>query len=97
MADSPHTLDTLLQEHRRFPPPEEFARAAHVSDPAIYAEAAADPEAYWARWAEELHWFRRWDRVLDWQPPQAKWFVGGTLNAAYNCLDRHLETDRRNR
>jgi acetyl-CoA synthetase len=97
MADSPHTFDTLLQEHRRFPPPAEFARAAHVSEPGIYVEAEADPEAYWARWAEDLHWFRRWDRVLEWQPPQAKWFVGGKLNAAYNCLDRHLSTERRTR
>ncbi|MDQ3556026.1 MAG: acetyl-coenzyme A synthetase, partial [Gemmatimonadota bacterium] len=87
MARSADTLDTLLQEDRRFPPPAEFARRAHVSDRSVYERAEADPEAYWAGWAEELHWFRRWDRVLDWNPPQAEWFVGGKLNAAYNCLD----------
>src|SRR5690606_26249446 len=97
MADTPNTLDTLLQEDRLFPPPPDFAQAAHVSDDAIYAEAAADPEGYWARWAEELHWHRKWDRVLEWDPPHAKWFVGGKLNAAYNCLDRHLQGDRRTR
>jgi acetyl-CoA synthetase len=97
MADSSssNTLDTLLQEHRLFPPSPEFSRAAHVSEESIYREAAADPEAYWARWADELHWFRRWDSVLEWEAPHAKWFVGGRLNAAYNCLDRHLEGDRR--
>jgi acetyl-CoA synthetase len=91
---SDNTLDTLLREDRRFPPPAEFAAEAHVSSDEVYREAEADPEGYWARWAEELHWFRRWDRVLDWQPPQARWFVGGRLNAAYNCLDRHLEGER---
>jgi acetyl-CoA synthetase len=54
-----------------------------------------DPEGYWAGWAEELDWFRKWDRVLEWNPPYAKWFVGGQLNVAHNCLDRHLATDRR--
>ncbi|HUE95645.1 MAG TPA: AMP-binding protein, partial [Longimicrobiaceae bacterium] len=89
------TLDTLLHENRRFPPPADFTRQANASDPAIYEEGAADLEGYWARWAEELHWFRKWDRVLEWEPPQAKWFVGGQLNAAYNCLDRHLSGERR--
>ncbi len=95
MADSQNTLDTLLSESRSFPPPAEFQEQALISDNSIYVRAAADPETYWADWAEELHWFRRWDRVLDWQAPNAEWFVGGKLNAAYNCLDRHLETDRR--
>jgi acetyl-CoA synthetase len=95
MASSPNTLDTLLQESRRFPPPAEFSARALVSDPAVYAEAAADPEAYWAKWADELHWFRRWDRVLHWSPPNAQWFTGGRLNAAYNCLDRHIDGPRR--
>jgi acetyl-CoA synthetase len=95
MSSTENTLDTLLHEERRFPPPQQFAREAHVNDPAVYDRAEADPEAYWAEWAEQLHWFRRWDRVLEWTPPYAKWFVGGTLNAAYNCLDRHLQTERR--
>ncbi len=89
------TLDSLLQEERSFPPPPEFARQAHVSDEAAYRRAEQDPEAYWAGWAEELDWFERWNQVLDWNPPHAKWFVGGKLNVAYNCLDRHLDTDRR--
>ena len=88
------TLDSLLQEDRSFPPPPQFAARANANDPAVYARAEADPEAYWAGWAERLHWFRPWDRVLEWNPPYAKWFVGGKLNAAYNCLDRHVEGGR---
>jgi acetyl-CoA synthetase len=94
MASSEQTLDSLLQEDRSFPPPPAFAAQANASDPAVYAQADADPQAYWAEWAERLHWFRPWERVLDWNPPYAKWFVGGTLNAAYNCLDRHVEGGR---
>src|SRR5205807_1476466 len=63
----------------------------------IYADAERDPEAFWAKFADELEWSRRWDRVLDWQPPHAKWFVGGRLNASVNCLDRHVRTARRNK
>jgi acetyl-CoA synthetase len=91
MASTENTLDTLLQEERTFAPPEGFARQAHVSDEEVYRRAEQDPEGYWAGWAEELHWFKKWDTVLQWEPPNAKWFVGGKLNAAYNCLDRHLE------
>ncbi|HEX8694684.1 MAG TPA: acetate--CoA ligase [Longimicrobium sp.] len=97
MAATEPTLDSLLQEDRTFPPPPEFAARAHVSGPEVYARADADPEGYWAGWAEQLHWFRRWDRVLEWEPPYSRWFVGGTLNAAYNCLDRHLDGPRRTR
>jgi acetyl-CoA synthetase len=85
-------IDALLQETRSFPPSEELRRNANVNDPEIWAKAAADREGYWAGWAEQLDWQTKWERVLDWNPPDAKWFVGGTLNAAYNCLDRHLET-----
>jgi len=92
-----NTLDDLLREDRRFPPPAGFRAEAHVSDDGIREEAASDPEAYWARWAEELHWFRKWDRVLDWKPPHARWFEGGQINVAYNCLDRHLAGPRRNK
>jgi acetyl-CoA synthetase len=67
-----------------------------VSDPAVYDEAAADPEAWWARWAGELDWFRTWDSVLDWQAPHARWFEGGRLNVCHNCVDRHAATARRN-
>ena len=97
MSQDGAALDSLLHESRRFPPSEAFRAAAVVSDPEIYERAAADPEAFWAGWAEELHWFRKWDRVLDWDPPHARWFEGGRLNVAYNCLDRHLEGARRNK
>ena len=84
-------IDALLHENREFPPSEEFRRNANVNDDAIWSQADADREAYWAGWAEQLDWQTKWDRVLDWNPPHAKWFVGGKLNASYNCLDRHLE------
>jgi acetyl-CoA synthetase len=87
----------LLREDRTFPPPPGFRAKARVSDESLYAEAERDPEAYWARFAEELEWSQKWDRVLDWQPPNAKWFVGGKINATVNCLDRHLAGARRNK
>jgi acetyl-CoA synthetase len=84
-------IDDLLRENRHFPPSAEFAAQANVRDAAIYESAARDREGYWEKWAEELSWETRWNRVLEWKPPYAKWFVGGRLNASYNCLDRHLE------
>jgi acetyl-CoA synthetase len=83
-------LSALLHETRRFDPPDAFAKRANAQ-PGIYEEAAADPEAWWAEQAGRLSWERPWDQVLDWQPPFARWFVGGRLNAAYNCVDRHVE------
>jgi len=68
-----------------------------MHDPGVYARAAADPEAFWAAFATELEWSSPWTRILDWQPPHAKWFVGGKINASVNCLDRHLGTSRRNK
>ena len=85
-------FDALLQENREFPPSGEFRAQANVNDPDIWARAAADREAYWAGWAEELDWQTKWNRILEWDAPYAKWFVGGKLNASYNCLDRHLAT-----
>ena len=90
-------IDALLQENRHFDPPPAFAAAAHVRDPKIYDEAARDPEAFWAKFAAELEWSTPWTQVLDWQPPHARWFVGGTLNASVNCLDRHVRGWRRNK
>jgi acetyl-CoA synthetase len=88
------TLSNLLQENRRFEPPEELARDANLKADA-YERAAADPEGFWSEQAERLSWEKRWDRVRDWDnPPFAKWFVGGRLNAAYNCVDRHVEEGR---
>ena len=86
-------LSALLHETRQFPPPEEFTRQANAQ-PGIYEEAAADSEAWWATQAEQLTWDRHWDKVLEWDLPYAKWFVGGRLNAAYNCVDRHVENGR---
>jgi acetyl-CoA synthetase len=91
---SDETLSNLLKEDRRFEPPADLAAAANLTEEA-YARAAADPEAFWAEQAERLSWETRWERVLDWDdPPFAKWFVGGRLNAAYNCVDRHVEAGR---
>ena len=85
-------IDALLAEDRTFPPSDEFKRDALVTDTDLYDEAAGDDEAFWAAQAAELvHWDREWDTILDWQLPFAKWFVGGRLNASYNCLDRHVE------
>ena len=97
MVEPAGSIDALLQEERSFPPPPAFAAAANIADPDIYQRAAQDPAAFWAGLAAELHWFRPWDSVLDWQPPFAQWFVGGKLNAAYNCLDRHIAAGRRNK
>ena len=90
-------IDVLLQENRKFPPPPAFQDAAHVSTPDLHESAAADPEEFWARMAGELEWSRRWDRVLDWTPPHVRWFAGGQLNAAVNCVDRHARGPRRNK
>jgi acetyl-CoA synthetase len=90
-------FDALLQEERRYPPPPAFQAQANVGDPAVYQQAAADLEGFWARQAESLDWFRPWDRVLEWDAPWAKWFEGGQINASYNCVDRHLATWRRNK
>jgi len=89
--------DDLLREDRSFEPPAEFRKRAHVSDDAIYKEAERDPERFWEKFARELEWIRPWDKILDWQPPHAKWFVGGKLNISVNCLDRHVRGPRRNK
>ena len=94
MSKDARTLDALLTEDRLFSPSEDFRTRAVVSDADIYERANTDRESYWVEWAEQLDWFRRWDSVLEWQPPHAKWFVGGKLNVAYNCLDRHLNSSR---
>jgi len=89
-------LDTLLEESRSFPPSDAFRRAAHASSDAIY-DQGKERERFWASFAAELSWFKKWDRVLDWKPPHAQWFIGGKLNASVNCLDRHIGTARRNK
>jgi acetyl-CoA synthetase len=102
MSSATTNIESVLHEERVFPPPPEFAARAHVKSleelEALRREASDAPEAFWARMAEaELHWFKKWDTVLKWEAPHAEWFVGGKLNAAYNCLDRHLQTWRRNK
>jgi acetyl-CoA synthetase len=100
MADGPAVspeIDALLKEERAFPPPEAFRAQAHVSDPRVYEEAARDPEGFWADFARELEWSAPWTKTLEWNPPHAKWFVDGKINASVNCLDRHLRSARRNK
>jgi acetyl-CoA synthetase len=91
-------IDSMLQENRVFPPSAEFSAKAHIKSleeyDRIYAEAAADPEAFWAGIAKELHWFEPWTKVLEWDAPWAKWFLGGKINISYNCLDRHVLAGR---
>jgi acetyl-CoA synthetase len=89
------TIEDYFVEDRTFAPPPDFAARALVSDRSLYDEADADPEAFWARQARELvTWFDDFDQVLEWDLPFAKWFLGGTLNVSYNCLDRHVEAGR---
>jgi len=99
---SQSTIESSLQEKRLFHPAAEFSQNAHVKSledyQRLYDRAQTDPQKFWAELAQqELHWFQKWDTVLDWQPPFAKWFVGGKINISYNCLDRHLTTWRKNK
>jgi acetyl-CoA synthetase len=87
-------IDALLQENRKFPPPDEFRREALVSNPNVYDE---DPESFWESRAHELDWFTKWKTVCDWKPPHSQWFLGGTLNVSVNCVDRHITGARRNK
>jgi acetyl-CoA synthetase len=88
--DTHETLSALLHEQRRFEPPPELAAEANAQ-PGIYEEAAADPVAFWERQAEALTWATPWKTALEWDLPFAKWFVGGKLNVAVNCVDRHVD------
>jgi acetyl-CoA synthetase len=89
-------IEAVLKEERVFHPPEAFQKAARIHRledyEALYRESLEQPEHFWSRVASELHWFKPWDKVLEWNPPHAKWFIGGKLNLSYNCLDRHLAT-----
>ena len=95
-------IDSIMQENRLFPPSEEFAATAHIGSmeqyQSLWNEAAGDSEAFWDKLAkEELHWFEPYEKVLEWEPPYAKWFVGGKTNVSYNCLDVHLDGWRKNK
>jgi acetyl-CoA synthetase len=91
------TISTLLDETRSFPPSEAFKSQANVKDSSIYKDAAKDPVKYWEQWASKLDWFEKWHTPLEWNLPYSKWFLGGKLNACYNCVDRHAEGERANK
>jgi acetyl-CoA synthetase len=91
------SIETLLHEERRYSAPPDFSLSSRWNDPAIYERAHQDPEGFWAEMAKEIDWFKPWDRVLEWDLPWAKWFVGAKLNVAYNCVDRHLKSWRKNK
>ncbi len=97
-ALSSQDIDSTLRENRVFPPPQEFSAKAHIKSlaayEALYKRSIEDPEGFWAEAAGDLHWFKRLDKVLEWNLPLAKWFVGGKLNLSYNCVDRHAKSAR---
>lgn len=104
MPDMPTStsIESVLQEHRVFSPPKEFSKGAHIKSLAqyrrLYKESINSPEKFWAKQAKnELVWFKPWKKVLQWEEPLAKWFVGGQLNVSHNCLDRHLGTSIANK
>ncbi len=97
------TITSMMEERRVFDPPKELSQAAYIKSLAeykeIYRRSINDPEGFWAEAAEQLDWFKKWDMVLveDFKEAKHQWFVGGKLNVSYNCLDRHLETWRKNK
>ncbi|TWU12701.1 Acetyl-coenzyme A ligase [Symmachiella macrocystis] len=98
---SSDSIESVLQESRKFPPAESFSAEAHIKSEAEYQamwdRAKDDPAGFWGEMAENLDWFEKWDKVLDGDMPDTKWFTGGKINAAYNCIDRHLKTWRKNK
>ncbi|MDP1836785.1 MAG: acetate--CoA ligase [Chlamydiales bacterium] len=90
-------VDVLLKEDRVFAPSPSFIAQANVRDNSLYEQAANDREGFWAECAKTLDWFRPWDKVVNWEPPYAQWFLGGKLNACYNCVDRHIHSATRNK
>ncbi len=91
-----------MEQHEVFQPPAEFSKAASIKSldeyKRMYKAASDDPEKFWAEQAQALHWFSPWNKILDWSnPPFAKWFLGAKTNVAYNCIDRHLTSWRRNK
>jgi len=98
MAEEQAGIVNVMKEGRVFPPPKEFSEKAHISSMEEYEklwdEANQDIEAFWDKYAKERHWFKPYDKVLEWDEPFAKWFVGGQTNVSYNCLDKHIEEGR---
>ncbi len=97
MAEHNDAIEALYSEDRKFPPSPEFKAHALVSDDSLYRRAEEDFEGFWEDQAKTLEWSKPWDTVLDWQPPFAKWFIGGKLNASVNCIDRHVAAGRGDR
>ena len=101
MSSEGQSIQSVLHEDRVFAPAPEFSAQAHIKSledyQRLYKEAEENPEKFWGDIASELHWFKEWDTVLDWDCPNAKWFSGGQLNVSYNCLDRHVNSHRRNK
>src|SRR5688500_4995557 len=97
-AAQEQSIESTMQENRLFPPPPEFAAKARIKSmdeyKKMYRESIDNPDLFWGKQAEQLHWFKRWDKVLEWNVPSAKWFVGGKTNIAYNCLDAQIEKGR---
>ncbi|HMO26182.1 MAG TPA: acetyl-coenzyme A synthetase N-terminal domain-containing protein, partial [Tepidisphaeraceae bacterium] len=95
MSQSSGAIESNLQENRVFPPSPAFAAKARIKSMSEYQtlwkKSIDQPEQFWSEIASQLHWFKKWDKVLDWQLPYAKWFVGGQTNVSYNCLDRQIE------
>jgi acetyl-CoA synthetase len=91
-------IESSYQEKRLFPPPAEFSKQAHIKSmeeyQRLYRQSIDHPEQFWGDVARHFHWFKTWDRVLDWQMPNAKWFVGGKTNMAFNCLDHQITHGR---
>src|SRR5579872_6671906 len=100
-SDPSHSIESNLGEKRLFKPSKQFSASARIGTMAqyekLYRASIKDPEKFFATQAEELSWFKKWRKVLEWKAPFAKWFVGGKINACYNCLDRHLSTSRKNK
>jgi acetyl-CoA synthetase len=97
----PEDITSVLKEDRVFNPSPDFCKKAHLNSleeyEAMYQRSIDDPDGFWGEQAEKLHWFKKWDKVLEWNEPFAKWFVGAKTNLSYNCLDRHLNTWRKNK
>lgn len=97
----PSNIESILHEDRTFAPPEAFSRGAHIQSMdqyrRMYRDSIENPEEFWAAAAADLHWFQKWTKVLDWKPPFATWYAGARTNLSFNCLDRHLDTPRKNK
>jgi acetyl-CoA synthetase len=94
-------IESTMQEHRLFPPNPAFSEKAWIKSreeyDRMYRLSIDEPDTFWGAIADELHWFKKWDKVLDWKLPDAKWFVGGKMNASYNCLDHQIDLGRGNK